>query len=171
MVVFGMASLNEVEAIFVTALLAAILAVWGIITQRIVARRLATLEYFSRVDNDRDMIAARRVFSDLTKENGDLVAFASPDKYNTDEAHAVRLLLNENERLAIGIQFGILDREFTTRSIRGMIIRDWELAAPFVYKLRSGVGNPALYQEFEDLARILSDHQRPRRSYFWRLWF
>jgi hypothetical protein len=171
MVVFGMASLNEVEAIFVTAVLAAILAIWGIITQRVVARRLATLEYFSRVDNDRDMIAARLKFSQLTQEDGDLISYASPAKYDTEEAQAVRLLLNENERLAIGIQFGILDREFTTRSIRGMIIRDWELAAPFVYKLRAAVGNPALYQEFEDLARILSDHQRPKRSYFWRLWF
>ena len=171
MVVFGMASLNEVEAIFVTALLAGMLAVWGIITQRIVARRLATLEYFSRVDNYRDMITARLSFSDLTKEDGDLVSYTSPAKYNTEEAQAVRLVLNENERLAIGIQFGILDREFVTRSVRGMLIRDWELAAPFVYKLRAEVGNPAIYQEFEDLARMLSDNRRPKRSYFWRLWF
>lgn len=171
MVVFGMASLNEVEAIFVTALAAGVVAVWGIITQRVVARRLATLDYFSRMDNDRDLIEARKEFVKVTCEGCDLISFASPDKYDTKEAAALRLVLNENERLAIGIQFGILDREFVRRASRGVLIRDWELSAPFVYKLRAEVGNPAVYHEFEDLSRALSDNKMPKRSYFWRLWF
>jgi hypothetical protein len=173
MTVFGMASINEVEAIFVAALLAGLLAVWGVITQRVVARRNATLEYFSRMDNDRDLIQARKVFVRVTGDGDDcdLISFAGPDKYDTEEAAALRLTLNENERLAIGIQFGIIDREFVRRAIRGTLIRDWELSAPWVYKLRSETRNPAIYHEFEDLARSMSDVKMPRRSYTWRLWF
>ncbi|HKC02980.1 MAG TPA: DUF4760 domain-containing protein, partial [Sphingomicrobium sp.] len=143
-----MASLNEVEAIFVTAFLAGLIAVWGVITQRIVARRNATLDYFSRMDNDRDLIDARKLFVHVTGEGFDLMSFTTPDKYDTNEAAAMRLTLNENERLAIGIQFGILDREFVRRAVRGTIIRDWELAAPWVYKIRSVTCNAAIYHEF-----------------------
>jgi hypothetical protein len=166
-----MASLTEVEAIFVAAVLAALVAVWGIISQRVVTRRLATLEYFSRMDNDRDLIEARKVFIKATCEDCDLISFAKPEKYETPEAAALRLVMNENERLAIGIQFGILDREFVKRACRGVLIRDWELAAPWVYRLRSELGNAALFHEIEDLARALSDNRLPRRSYRWRLWF
>lgn len=166
-----MASLNQVEAIFVAASLAGTVAIWGIITQRVVARRNATLEYFSRVDNDRDIIKARKKFVEVTCQGCDLISYAEPDKYHTEEAESLRLILNENERLAIGIQFGILDKEFVKRASRGVIIRDWELSAPFVYKLRSALDNNAIYHEFEDLARAFSDQKMPRRSYFWRLWF
>lgn len=166
-----MASLNEVEAIFITAVAAAVVAVWGIITQRIVSRRLATLEHFSRVDNDRDQIEARTTFAKVTADGCDLMSYAEPDKYYSAEASALRLVLNENERLAVGIQFGILDREFVKRICRGVVTRDWELSAPFVYRLRSVTGNQAIYHEFEELARAFSDNQMPKRSYHWRLWF
>jgi hypothetical protein len=166
-----MASINEVEAIFVTALLAAAIAVWGIITQRVVSRRLATLDYFSRVDNDRDIVEARKLFVKLTSEGYDLMAIADPSKYDTEEAGAMRLILNENEKLAIGIQFGILDKEFVKRAVKGTVIRDWQLSAPFVYKVRAATGRDMIYHEFEELARVLSDNRKPQRSSFWRLWF
>lgn len=166
-----MASINEVEAIFVTALIATVIAIWGVITQRIVSRRTATLEYFSRIDNDKDLIDARKTFSAITKSGSDLIEFAEPNKFDSDESWALRLILNENERLAIGIQFGVLDRHFVARHARGVLIRDWELSAPFIYKLRGSTGNLAIYHEFEVLVRVLSDRKMPRRSYFWRLWF
>lgn len=48
---FGMASLSEVEAILLTALVAAALALWGVITQRVVSRRSATLDYLWEIDS------------------------------------------------------------------------------------------------------------------------
>lgn len=171
MTIFELASMNEVEAIFVTAVVAGLIAIWGIITQRVISRRAETLQYFSRVDNDQDMINARKKFVELTTDGKALMKYANPKKYDTDEASALRLVLNENERLAIAIQFGVLDREFVRRNVRGVLIRDWELSAPFVYKLRAEVDNPAIYHEFEDLARLLGDNKMPRRGYFWRLWF
>lgn len=163
--------MNEVEAIFVAALLAGILTVWGIITQRVVARRLATLDYFARVDNDKDIIQARKLFVKVTAEGYDLMGLADPSKYDTDEAGALRLLLNENEKLAIGIQFGILDKEFVCRAVKGTIIRDWQLSAPFIYKVRAATGRDMLYHEFEELALSFADNRKPQRSSRWRLWF
>lgn len=167
----GMASLSEVEAILITAFLATLLTVWGIITQRVISRRLATLDYFSRVDNDRDIIEARKLFVKATGEGFDLMALADHSKYEEPEAGAMRLILNENERLSIGIQFGILDEQFVRRAVKGTIIRDWELSAPFIYKLRSQTKRPMIYHEFEELARIMSDIKKPKRSSRWRLWF
>lgn len=46
-----MASLSEVEAILLTALVAAALALWGVITQRVVSRRSATLDYLWEIDS------------------------------------------------------------------------------------------------------------------------
>lgn len=166
-----MASVSETEAIFLTAVVAALLAVWGVITQRIVARRAATLDFVSRMDTDKDLINARAIFLKTAKEDGGLAVFADESKRDTDQVQSIRLVLNECERIAIGVQFGILDREFICRHGRGTLLRDWSLAAPFVYKIRTEYRNPALFHEFEDLARSLSDDKMPSRSPFWRLWF
>lgn len=171
LVVFGMASLGEVEAILLTASLAAILAVWGVITQRVVTRRSATLDFLSRVDTDNDLIDAREKFNKLTEVDGGLAVYADPKKYHTDDAKSIRLVLNEHERIALGIQFGILDREFVKRHCRGQLIADWTFAAPFVYKIRAETSNPAIYHEFEDLVSLMQQNKMPRRGYFWRLWF
>lgn len=166
-----MASLSEVEAILLTALVAAALALWGVITQRVVSRRSATLDYLWEIDSDRDILEARETFIRVTKEDGGIARYASRDKRGSDETDAIRLILNTHERVAIGIQFGILDSEFMKRHSRGTILQDWALAAPFVYAIRAEVDNPAIYHEFEELARAYSANNMPRRSYWWRLWF
>lgn len=166
-----MASLSEVEAILLTAAVTAVLAVWAIITQRIVSRRIATLEYIARVESDEDLINARNKFIEMTNDDGRLLKYADPAKYVTDEAHAIRLVLNEREQLAIGIQFGVLDKAYIRRYSRGTLIRDFRLAAPFIYKIRSHAKNPAIYHEFEDLVRSLADKKMPSRWHWTRLWF
>lgn len=166
-----MASLNEVEAILVTAMCAGILAVWGIITQRIVTRRSNTLDYLWEIDSDKDLLDARKDFIRVTKEEGGIAKYAEIDKRISKDTDSIRLILNTHERMAIGIQFGILDHEFVKRHSRGTILQDWSLAAPFVYAIRTSIDNPAIYHEFEELARACSERNMPRRSYWWRLWF
>lgn len=166
-----MASLGEVEAILVTAVITAILAVWAIITQRVVSRRVATLEYIARVESDEDLIKARNEFIALTSDDDNILKFADPSKFTSDEAHSIRLVLNEREQLAVGIQFGVLDKHYIRRYSRGIILKDFRLAAPFIYKLRALYDNPAIYHEFEDLARSLEANKMPSRWYWTRLWF
>lgn len=166
-----MASLSEVEAILVTAVCAAVIAVWGVITQRVVSRRSATLDYLWEIDSDQDILEARKTFINVTKEDGGIAKYAEREKRGSTQTDAIRLILNTHERIAIGIQFGILDSEFVKRHSRGTILQDWALAAPFVYAIRSSINNPAIYHEFEELARAFSATNMPRRSYWWRLWF
>lgn len=169
--VFGVASLTPVEATLLCSAVAAILAIWGIVTQRIVARRRATLDHVTRVDTDVDLIEARDQFAELSKADGGLARWAAPQHLGSPEVRAIRLILNENERLAIGIQFGILDIAFIKRHSQGPILRDWELASPFVMALRAKTGRQALFHEFEDLVDKLRTDRLPRRSHWAKLWF
>lgn len=163
--------MNEVEAILVTAMLAAFIAIAGVITQRVIARRAHTLDYLARVDNDKDLIDARVIFIELTNDDSKALKYALSKNYSTKESTALRLILNEHEKLAIALQFGVLDRAFVARHCRGILIRDWQLAAPFVYKLRKEIDNVGIYREFEDLAAMLQGIRKTPRSYFWKLWF
>jgi hypothetical protein len=70
--IFGLASLNAVEASLLCAIVAALIAIWGVVTQRIVARRRATLDYLVRIGTDNDLITARDKFAELTKIEGGL---------------------------------------------------------------------------------------------------
>ena len=163
--------MNQIEAILATALVTAILAIWAIITQRVVSRRVATLEYISRSESDKDLIEARNKFIELTNDDGALLKYADPSKFTDDEAHKIRVALNEREQLAIAIQFGVLDSAYIKRYARGIIIRDFRLAAPFIYKIRANLNNPAIYHEFEELVRSFENNKMPSRSYWTRLWF
>lgn len=123
------------------------------------------------IDSDKDILEARKNFIKVTKEDGGIAKYAEREKRGSEETDSIRLILNTHERVAIGIQFGTLDSEFMKRHSRGTIIQDWALAAPFIYAIRTNVDNPAIYHEFEELARAYGEFNMPRRSYWWRLWF
>lgn len=171
MSIFQAASINEIEAVLIAAALAAVIAVWAVITQRIVTRRSNTLMVLREIDSDRDLIEARDKFIIVTKDAVGIEQYADLAKRDDPNTAAIRLVLNSHERIALGIQFGIIDKEFFSRHSRGTILRDWSLAAPFVYKVRTNANNPAIYHEFEELARALNDNNMPRRTTWWRLWF
>lgn len=103
--IFGMASLSEVEAILLTAAVASVLAAWGVITQRVVAKRLKTIEHLTQQEADKDMIEARRVFNVLSATGGSLSRYSTPSDLTADESNHVRLILNDYELIAIGIQY------------------------------------------------------------------
>jgi len=165
------ASTSEVGAILASALLAGLLAIWGVITQRIVARRQSTLEHLARADADRDMIAARKIFIELTTQSGGLQQYAAQEKENTDEVQAIRLVLNDMELMSIGVQFGALDLQIIKRYAKGTIIRYWFYAVPFVYAIRLRLNAPSAYHEFEELARWMQDNKMPHRRVWLKLLF
>lgn len=166
-----MASLSEVEAILITALLAAILAAWGIVTQRIVTRRLTTIQRIGEASADRDMIQARNEFNKLSDPGGKLSTCVKSSDLTPEEQDFVRRVLNDHELISIGIQFGILDFKVICHNQKSTTLRDWARSAPFIYKLRAELDNQALYHEFEELVRWLQDKKMPRRHWWHRLWF
>lgn len=159
--------MDQVGAVLFGTAVAAVIAIWGILTQRALARRRATMDHMAMADMDRDMIAARKKFIALAKVPGGLAAWAEPDKESSEEVEAIRLVLNDFELISVAIQFGIADYDFYERYNHGTVVRYWKQAAPFVHALRERTGRQTIYAEFEQLVQWVDKTQRPPRRKIW----
>ena len=156
--------MNEVGAVLVTGVAAVVVTVWGILSQRAISRRRATLDFIARTESDADLIEARQTFISLARAPGSLAPWADEAKEKLDEVRSIRLVLNEFELIAIGIQRGIIDSELYRRWYRSGTIQYWTFAAPFILALRARTNNDALYHEFEEMVRWFRDNRMPRRN-------
>jgi hypothetical protein len=155
----------QVLAVAATAIVASIIALWGVMSQRAISRRGMTMSHMAVTDNDTDMIAARRKFIKLAKKPGGLTVWADLGSEHCQQCEAIRLVLNDFELIACGIQLGVIDLEFYRRYNRGTVIRYWYAAAPFIYSLRAQTGSKTIYHEFEQLFRIMEIDPAPKRSW------
>src|SRR5215470_650311 len=158
---------GEVAAILLTGLLAVIVAVWAIYSQRAIARRQCTLEHTARLEADGDLIRMRRTFRELAKKTGGMEALAAPGQEETVEFQAVTTRLNEFELISIGIQRGIIDFELYKRWFRSGTIRAWYDAEPFIKALRKRHNNQMLFHEFHVMVEWFEKNDRPARSRWW----
>jgi len=151
--------------------IAALVAIWGVVTQRIIARRRATMDVLFSSEGDGALLLARKEFRRLVKEAGGLAQWAEADKIDSNESAAILTALNQHELAAIGIQRGIFDLEIYRRWNKTSVIQTWDRAAPFVLALRARVQNHDIYCEFEALAWRLAHRKRPRWSRWRGLFF
>lgn len=162
--------LTEVSAVLLTALVAAIIAIWGILSQRSITARQATLEFIRDSERDNDLITARKCFNRLTKDAAGLGPIAADT--STEDFKNVQLVLNQFEMVAIGIQRGIFDDEIYRRWYKSGVIKAWKAAAPFIFARRASTGNDALYHEFEEMAHFyIGKRPMPSRGFFWGRFF
>ncbi len=161
--------MNEVGAVFVTGGIATVVAVWGVLSQRAIARRQVTLDHIAHLESDRDIIEARRRFVELAKLPGGLAAWAEEDKEQTEEALAIGRILNSYELISIGIQRGIIDYELFRRWHRVSAIKYWERGAPFVMCIRDRLRNDMFFHEFEQLTGWLKGNKKPPRRKPWTI--
>jgi len=164
--------INEVQAILLTATVAASIAVWGILSQRAITARQVTLNFIRESEADNDIISARQLFNDLAMDGDGLGKWARDEHAKSKEAQAIRLILNEQELIAIAIQRGILDDTTYRRFFKSGVIKTWKYAAPYVLARRTRTGNVSLYHEFEELARYYRGQPPlPQRRFFWGKYF
>ncbi|MDV6329992.1 DUF4760 domain-containing protein [Asticcacaulis sp. 201] len=156
---------SEVDAVVITAIIAGLIAIWGVFNQWAITRRQLTFQHISNKDSDRDMIQARKRFIELAKKPHGLAKWADPSHEASEEIESIRLVLNDYELTAIGCQLKIIDYVLIERNERSAIIKYWFHAAPFVYALRARLGNSTIYHEFEELARSMTDITLPHRSF------
>lgn len=149
---------------------AALVAVWGVFTQRAIAARRATIDFIARSEADHDLMAARKRFIGLAKAGG-LSPYAAIDKEGSPETEAIRIVLNEFELVAIGIQRGILDYTIYSRWSKYEAIRYWNHALPFISELRTRLHSNDIYREFEVLQNWLKADSAPTRSFWWNRLF
>jgi hypothetical protein len=155
----------EVWATVVFGLLAAILAFWGVATQRLLARRKSTFDHLVKSEFDKDMISATLIFVQQAKSKGKLDQWASPEKRNTNEGRSIRMVLNEMEIISIGIQHGIIDAGMYEKWSRTGVIRKWEYAKGYVDAIRTESNNRALFHEAEELYKKMKIEKLPKRNF------
>ena len=159
--------INEVEAVLITAAVAAIIAIWAIFSQRALVARQTTIEFIRNSEADRDMINARAVFNEASRHKNGVGKWAT--KPLSDEFKSIRMVLNEYELVAIAIQRGIFDDATYRRWHRSGVIQTWDHAAPFILTRRKNANNSALWHEFEEMARwYRGGPKMPRRRFLWR---
>lgn len=173
---------DEARVIFWTGAVAALIALWGVLSQRRISRRHATLDHLTALEADEDLIEAREIFNNMIRSPGKIAKLiqwvphpenrdnGEPSKKKKKQLQAVRTVLNSNELIAIGIQMGIIDYELYKRYSRSTFIRDWNHAAPFVHELRRLYGSDSFYHEFEEISRWMRGNEMPRRTRWWSLW-
>lgn len=157
--------MENMGTIFVGAV-AIVVAIWGVFTQRAIAARRATIDFIARSEADHDLMAARKRFIILAKSGG-LSPYAAIDKEGTPETEDIRIVLNEFELVAIGIQRGILDYTIYNRWMKSEAIRYWNHSLPFIGELRRRLNNNNIYKEFEVLQGWLRADSAPTRSFWW----
>jgi len=168
----------ETTAVWVTGIIAATIAIWGVISQRALTRRRATMDLIFGILNDHDYIKARKRFISLSKQTGGLLQYAQidppkiDDEPDEDGKSSIDLILNNYELLAIGIQRGILDFRIIKLYMRAIVLAHWKVAASYVTELREVRENQRYYVEFETLKNWMDDNnpQKPNGR-FWALWF
>ncbi|HZP75760.1 MAG TPA: DUF4760 domain-containing protein [Pseudolabrys sp.] len=92
-------------------------------------RLTATLDLLIHIQTNSHWLEKRQKFIELRDSKEGLKKHA---RMNTDDAQAIRAMLNQYELIAIGIAGGILDEEMYRRYHRGTFVKDWLAAISFV---------------------------------------
>jgi hypothetical protein len=142
-------------------------AVWAVYSQRVIARRQATVQHVARLDADAVVRETLSQFIALTKDTKNLAHWADEDKVGSSQALTIIFVLNQFELIGTAIQLGIFEYEFIERWQKNSIIRYWRAAHPFVVALRQRVDVATLWIEFETLNNWVSGRSNPRRALWW----
>lgn len=151
----------------ILAILAALIAVWGVYSQRVLARRQATMTHITTTNADASVQKTISQFIGLTRGQQNLAHFADKDKIGSDEQLCIISVLNHFELISTGIQRGIFEYELINQYQANSIKRYWAAAHPFVVALRQRVGIETLWIEFEKLNGWVSGKKSPLLSLWW----
>ncbi|MBQ8023205.1 MAG: DUF4760 domain-containing protein [Succinivibrio sp.] len=130
--------------------LSALIAAGAIIDHRILTKKTATLSVILADTKDEKFFNATCLIHNAIKNNRDLYEILHVDcKEHTEEAKALRLVLNRYEFYATGINQGILNEKLLKRLYFSNFTRFWKQAKPCVERIRIKQQRDTLFQEFE----------------------
>lgn len=84
--------------------------------------------------------------------NGSIKDLLQAQKENSDEAVAVKYLLNHWERVCVGINLGIYHEEMLRQANRTNVVDLYQKSKPFIDAVRYKTGKDTFYKDFEALA-------------------
>lgn len=149
------------------AFVAAVVAVWGVYSQRLLTRRQTTIEHLFCLKADGTIQSNVQTFIRLSQGKKNLAKWADEEAMGKPDTLAIIAVLNDYEMIAVGIQQGIYDYDLIKSYNASTIKRFWAAAHPFIAALRARVQVPTLYQEFEKLNGWVSGTKSPVMSLWW----
>lgn len=144
---------------FVILVITAILALFTIIRNELMARKRATIDLVLSENQDEKFRNIKEKYS-LMRESGESFTALALPCISTDpddiQAHADKkeiaiAILNQYEFIASAILEKSLDGKLYKRMKRGVVIRDWNALKPFVMELRRVEHRPRIFCETESL--------------------
>lgn len=133
-------------------IVSAITAMVVLQANRSIARRRATLDLILHIESDGDIIKARKILSAVKKDPQGSRAWGAADKRDSDEANAIRTVLNINEIVAVSIAERIIDERIYRRWFRKAFIDDYRSMDGYIQGVREYWRNPSIYVELQTLA-------------------
>jgi Domain of unknown function (DUF4760) len=161
---FKIAQNSEQRLVVIGAAAAVAVAIWGVVNQWAISRRSLTVQFMRQLETDKEYVESIDRFIQATRHPGGVLRLANGppadpaelDAWEKQEA-AVRLILNMDELMAIGVRNSALDyRVICTLSHRS-IQRRWAYAKDYVTLLRNQTSTPTMFLETERLACRLRD--------------
>lgn len=119
---------------------------------RSIARRRATLDLILHIESDGDIIKARKIMIDVKKDPQGSRIWGTAEKRDSDEANAIRTVLNINEIVAVSIAEGVIDERVYRRWFRSAFVDDYRSMEGYVRGVREFWRNPSIYVEVQMLA-------------------
>lgn len=133
-------------------IVSAIGAVWVIGSNRAIARKRAALDLILHIESDGDLIEARSKFIDILNGETKSRIYGREDKRGSDEAKAIRTILNINELVAVSIRENVVDERVWRKWFNRAFISDFEAMEGYIDEVRKYRKNPAIFEALEETA-------------------
>lgn len=164
----GGAVLIAPACILTSAIIASIIALVTIHTNRSNARKKNSMDFITAYNNSdavgvaESAIIKHRV-EGTSKEYFEGLATATPCKNTQMDAQHIRTVLNYYEGMAVCISYGIYDSKIIKQLVYTTVTDIWNTCSPYVYKRREIKGVNSFYQDIEYLVNVWGG-KRPKRS-------
>jgi hypothetical protein len=145
------------------ALLALVIAVASIVTQRRIARRRAAIDFFLKTEMDEKMVSAFEALEDSIRA---LQQAPSMQEFSrTSECKKIRAYLSIHELMAVGIHNNTFDQRICYDFWSDVLTRCYNDAATYIQYRRT---EPGCAQAYDDLIRLHKRWNGPH--WIWQSW-
>jgi len=144
--------ISSIESAFfrnVSFLVGVLVAVISVLTVRATARRKQSADVIFATRNDELLRnGIRLIREEALHTNSNIRKYAKPPEAQTENAAAIRYVLNHFEYVAVGIQDGIYDEEMFKKASFSTIMEIRRHSETYITDVRSEQNRDTIYQEF-----------------------
>ena len=110
----------------------------------------------------------QKIYDIDNDKNQTISKYASRENSETDEAIAIRYVLNFWENVAVGVNNGIFSERILKESSYNTLLNAYEKTKPFIEEVNKGKRTKTIYQELSLLAKRWEKNKlKPKKRYRW----